>query len=286
MRLLHLFIILGITSQLLRAQTAIQTGEKVTYLDETGKVVNSGMYKRGTSFSEGLAAVDASHDGESPKWFFINSEFKVHIPYGYDSVGLFKDGLCPVLKNGVWFYIGTNGLAAMDGEYIEAGNFHQGYAIVKSYNGAHIIDTKGNRIGVGYYKEISSLGDSCFGAIGKADAYWSLFHFNGDTLLKDSFYLVAPSVSGPVLVNRLGGYRFVNLKGEIQFGRAFLEATAYSNGWTSIRMENQWYLMDRKGKVKKGLRLKAPVQMQEPLTPALNYNGKYGALNLKGEWVF
>ncbi|MBI1223283.1 MAG: hypothetical protein GC180_11815 [Bacteroidetes bacterium] len=270
----------------LLAQTAVQAGDKVTYLDEDGTVLNSNMFKRGTSFSEGLAAVDVSHAGEKPLWFFIGTDYSVKIPYGYDSVGNFHHGLCPVKKEGIWFYIGKDGLAVINEDYSEAGNFHNGMAVVTGRNGTFIIDTLGHPACFGFYEKISQIGDSCFGALPKGEQFWSLFNLNGDTLLNDSFYYVAPSIGGQVLVNRLGGYRFLNKKGDLLFGRAFLEATPFSNGWACIRQEDDWFLMDEQGKVKKDTRLKSPVRMQYPLTPAQNYNGKYGVLNLEGNWVY
>ncbi|MDX5320038.1 MAG: WG repeat-containing protein [Bacteroidota bacterium] len=266
------------------SQTAIQSGEKVVYVDSTGKVLNAGTFSRGTSFSEGLAAVDAGQG--KPKWFFIGSDFGIKIPYGYDTVGNFHSGICPVKKGDFWFYIGTNGLEAFPGRFEEAGNFDKGFAVVRDANGSYVINELGERASFGYYQQISLVADSSFGALPKGEKYWSLFHLNGDTLLKDSFHYVAPSSSGYVLVNRLGGFRFLDKDGKLAFGRAFLEAKPFSNGWACIREEKQWYLMDEKGKIKKDLRLKEGVMMQLPLTPAINYNGKMGALSIQGSWVY
>lgn len=267
------------------AQAPLQVGDKVNYIDSLGDVVNAGMFKRGTAFSEGFAAVDVSHAGEQAKWFFIGEDFTVKIPYGYDTVGLFNGGLCPVKKGDAWFYIGNKGLVQIEAAFLEAGNFHEGIASVKDENGVFLIDEKGERITATYFDEISSLEDSVFGAKAKGNEYWSLYHLNGKVILQDSFYYLEPSPNGLVCVNRLGGYRFLNRKGELQFGRAYLDARAFSEGLACVRMEKNWVFIDEQGKVQGKTELKQGVILSGALTPAMNYNGKWGLLNRKGIWV-
>jgi|GEM_PF-2492381 len=284
MRKQILFILLC-CGTLASAQMPLQIGDKVNFIDSLGNIVNAGMFKRGTAFSEGLAAVDASHKGEQAKWFFIGSDFSVKIPYGYDTVGLFNDGLCPVKKGDTWFYIGTDGLISLKSAYELAGNFSNGMAKVQDENGVFLIDTDGKRISPTYYQEISSLQDSVFGAKGKGNTFWSLYHMDGSVVLEDSFYSVVPSANGLVCVNRLGGYRFVNRNGELQFGRAFLEAYAFSEGLACVRLEKNWVFIDENGKLQNKVELKKGASLTGAITLAMNYNGKWGLLNRQAMWI-
>lgn len=277
--------VLLFSTTLLWAQMPLQAGGKVNYIDSLGHVVNSGMFKRGTAFSEGLAAVDVSHAGEDPKWFFIGEDYSVKIPYGYDTVGLFNEGLCPVKKGDSWFYIGTNGLNSISANYHLASNFSNGTAKVKDENGAYLINLTGERISPIFYEEISSLQDSVFGAKGKGNAYWSLYHLDGSVVLEDSFYYVEPSANGIICVNRLGGLRFVNRKGELQFGRVLLDAKAFSQGLACVQFERNWVFIDEKGKVYGKTELKQGVCLTGSMTLAMNYNGKWGILNRQGHWI-
>lgn len=279
-------VILLFVIQLVRAQSPVQKGNKIAYIDSNGKIVNEGMFKRGTPFSEGLAAVDVAGAGQKPKWFFIATDFTIQIPYGYDSVGQFSGGLCPIKKDGLWIYIGTNGLIRIDAKFTEAGNFIQGKAKVKDENGVYLIDTLGEKLTNQYFEDISTWNESFFGGLPKREPFWIVMNYAGETVLKDSFYGVWPSDDHTICVNRLGGYRFVDNKGNLLYGKAFLEAGPFSQGWASVRFENDWFLMDETGKIKKDLRMKGSVMMRGAITPAINYNGNAGFLDRKANWIY
>lgn len=269
-----------------QAQSPVQMGDKIAYIDSNGTIINQGMFNRGTSFSEGLAAVDVAAEGNKPKWFFITTDFTIAIPYGYDTVGQFVGERCPVKKNGSWFYIGRDGLIRIDANYNEAGNFIGGKARVKDESGVYLIDTSGVRLTPQNFEDISTWNDQVFGAKSFGEPFWVLMNYEGQIVLNDSFYGVWPSFNGTVCVNRLGGYRYVDLKGKLLFGKAFMEAGPFSEGWASIRMENEWFLMDERGKIKKDLRLKSRVMISGAMTYALNYNGKAGFLDRRANWIY
>ncbi|MHB1278303.1 MAG: WG repeat-containing protein [Bacteroidia bacterium] len=279
--LICLFSILGT-----QAQSPVQMGEKIAYIDSNGTLINQGMFKRGTAFSDGMAAVDVSAAGNKPKWFFIHTDFTIAIPYGYDSVGQFVGERCPVKKNGSWFYIGLDGLIRIDAQFTEAGNFIQGRARVMDQSGVYLIDTSGLRLTPQNFEDISTWNDQFFGAKFFGEPFWVLMNYDGQTVLNDSFYGVWPSDNETVCVNRLGGYRFVDHKGNLLFGKAFIEARPFSQGWASIRMENDWFLMDERGKIKKDVRMKTGIRLNGAMTSALNYNGKVGFLNRQANWIY
>ncbi|HCS21329.1 MAG TPA: hypothetical protein DIW47_12345 [Bacteroidetes bacterium] len=270
----------------IHAQSPVQMGEKIAYIDSNGSIINQGMFKRGTPFSDGLAAVDVAAEGNKPKWFFITSDFSIAIPYGYDTVGQFVGEICPVKKDGKWFYIGRNGLMRIDAQFTEAGNFIGGKARVKDAGGVYLIDTSGLRLTPQNFEDISTWNGQVFGAKYFGEPFWVLMNYDGQTVLNDSFYGVWPSDNGIICVNRLGGYRFVDKKGDLLFGKAFMEARAFSQGWASIRMENDWFLMDERGKIKKDVRMKAGVRLNGAMTAAINYNGKTGFLNRQANWIY
>lgn len=274
------------TVLLIRAQSPISQGDKIAYIDSNGTIINEGMFKRGTPFSDGLAAVDVASEGNKPKWFFIRPDFTIALPYGYDTVGLFVGNFCPVKKDGSWIYIGREGLIRIDGKFLEAGNFIHGKARVKDNKGVYLIDTLGNRLTPFYFEDISTWNDKVFGAKAAGEPFWVVMNYAGKTVLNDSFYGAWPSDNGIICVNRLGGYRFVDSNGKLLFGKAYMEAMPFSAGWASIRMENNWFLMDERGKIKKDLRMKEGVCIDGAMTPAINYNGKAGFLDRQGNWIY
>ena len=267
-------------------QVPVQQGEKVQFIDENGKVVNQGMFKRATQFSDGLAAVDMANEGFPPKWTFITPQYRLAFPHGYDTVGLFHQGICPAKKNGNWFYIGKDGFLAFEGYYSFATNFSDGYARVSSGTDTFLINDKGERASPSFLQDVSWVVDSLYGGKPKGSDFWMLLHLNGDTLLTDSFYSVQPGDDGIICVNRLGGYRFLTKQGKLLFGKAFLEAAPFRNGFASVRLEDGWRLMDAKGQLKKDVRLLAPVILRDDLTPVLNYNGTFGILGPGAKWIY
>jgi hypothetical protein len=283
---LHVFLLLLMLTTTVQGQSPVQLGEKIAYIDSNGTVVNRDMFRRGTPFSDGLAAVDVAGKGQKPKWFFIATDYTIQIPYGYDTVGQFTGALCPVKKGDSWFYIGRDGLIRIDAKFHEAGNFRHGLARVKDDNGVYLIDTLGEKQTNQYFEDISTWNDSVFGARPKREPYWILMNFEGAVVLKDSFYGVWPSEDHTICVNRLGGYRFLDYQGNLLFGKAFLEAGPFSQGWASVRIENDWFLMDGQGRVKKDLRLKTSVLMSGAMSPAINYNGKTGFLSRDANWIY
>lgn len=268
-----------------RSQYPVPMGEKIGYIDSTGKLINSGMFSNGTPFSEGFAAISLSSGDEASRWFFIADNFSVTIPYGYDSTGLFHEGLCPVKKNGNWFFIGTDGLSRIRGPFEEASSFRNGFARVRDKKGVYLIDTEGRSYFQGKVDDLTGVQDSTLGVRPKGQKFWLLMNLRGDTLMNDSFYAVFPGKE-LICVNRLGGWRYYSKKGEMQFGRAFLEATPFGIHYACIREEGDWFLLDRQGRKKQGIRLKSPVNFNATLNPAENYNGKWGYLNQAGEWIY
>ncbi len=273
---------LVVCTELAYGQYPVKFGDRFGYIDSTGKMVCEGRFSVATRFAEGYAAVQV---GGKSRWFIIDASMKVAIPYGYDSVGYFSEGRCPVLMNGTWMYINKQGLFTTAEDLEQAGSFRNGMARVCRKGSCYLIDTAGKRL-TPEYRDISLPEDSVFAALPTGSTYWLLLHLSGDTLLNDSFsYLSAPS-GKVVMAIRKGGYRYLDLQGNTLFGRTYLEATPFGSQYACVREDRDWFLMDRKGKLNKRIRLKAAVVLDSPLNKAQNYNGKWGYLSRNGTWIY
>lgn len=261
-------------------------GEGTAYIDTNGSVINQGKFEQGTRFSEGFAAVTIPNPEGPKRWFFIGKDFTVKIPYGYDTTGVFVNGLCPVKKGGGWFYIGTDGLVRIDGPFDEAYDFSGGFARVRTSRGMDLIDTEGNRILAMPYANMSNVVDSIIALQPKGTDFWFLFHLKGDSVLADSFYAVSPPVNGIVYADRLGGHMYLTTDGKRWSDRTYTGAAPFGDKYGCIREEKNWFLIDTKGKIRKDIRLLGPVVLNQPLNSAQNYNGQWGYLNREGRWVY
>ena len=100
--------------------------EKKRKAYETGEVVIPFKYDDVRYFSEGLAAVKLNG-----KWGFINKSGKEVTPIKYDRTWGFSEGLAGVELNGKWGYINKSGKVVKKLKYDNAGNFIEGLAVVR-----------------------------------------------------------------------------------------------------------------------------------------------------------
>src|SRR5690606_24168793 len=77
------------------------------------------------------------------KWGFINEKNEITIPFEYDFVNPFENGLAYAKNNGKEFFITTRNLK-LTGDYDEAGIFTFGRAPVSKNKKWGFIDEKGN----------------------------------------------------------------------------------------------------------------------------------------------
>ena len=69
---------------------------------------------------------------------------KLVIPYEYDEVRPFEDGLAMVRTGEVWGYIDKSGKTVIPFEYDDVSNFNEGHAFVKKDGELGLIDSLGN----------------------------------------------------------------------------------------------------------------------------------------------
>jgi hypothetical protein len=84
-----------------------------------------------------------SKDG---KYGAIDKKGQVVIPFAYDKIGCFIDGLAPVLVNGKWGYIDKNDNIVIPCRYNKAASFSCGYALVTGDNESRYINKSGETL--------------------------------------------------------------------------------------------------------------------------------------------
>lgn len=97
------------------------------FIDKQGKVVIPFTYELVGDFSEGLAGVSDYHDS----WGFIDKSNKIVIPINYKSVGSFKEGLASVKRGNKEGFIDKNNQIIIPFEYENTSYFNEGLADVK-----------------------------------------------------------------------------------------------------------------------------------------------------------
>ena len=130
--------------------SVVTKNDKVGYVNQSGKLVIPAIYEveyfgeedeeyaAGNDFSEGLAIVKKSNqtvNGFGEVSGVIDTKGTVVVPFQYDWIGKFSEGLAPVRKGEKWGYIDKSGKFSipLTSTYTRVGIFSEGLAPVYSY---------------------------------------------------------------------------------------------------------------------------------------------------------
>ena len=135
-------------SEGLAAVSPYETGGSLWgYSDTSGTIMIDAKYPAAQPFHDGRAAVKIANSGEvtcqgiravDSLWGFIDPTGKSVIPNQYSEVGAFSDGLAKVqgCEDQKWSYVNIQGSVVIPpADYLEAGDFENGYAEVTVENG-------------------------------------------------------------------------------------------------------------------------------------------------------
>jgi hypothetical protein len=109
----------------------VSKNNRLGFINKKGEVVIPFDFENVKVFSNGLAAVMMLG-----KHGFIDTTGKLVIPFLYEDAGYFGNGLAPVKKNGNFGFIDRKGTLAIPYKYDDAKSFYNGRAAVKldTYN--------------------------------------------------------------------------------------------------------------------------------------------------------
>ena len=112
------------------------------YIDWFGQLVIPCKYKQASAFRMGYAIV-----GNGEKYGIINQKGKQILPYKYNLLGAYGDGLIPYLSNkNKWGYITLKGATKIKPIYDETYPFLYGFAPVRIGNKWGLINTRGDEV--------------------------------------------------------------------------------------------------------------------------------------------
>lgn len=264
----------------------IQKGDKWSYIDSNGKELIPPIYTAAKPFSEGLAAVSVSREGEFQKWFYINDSFKLVIKFGYADALTFKDGIAPVKTYGGWNYINSEGIMLIKGDYDSALHFYNGYARVLMNGMWALIDKEGRYIRNPNFTGMTDYSDRYLGVKHKDADYWYFTALSRDTVINDTFVDVGNFVNGWAPVKQNNHWFYINHDGKKVLDPYVHEAKPFYGKYASVKENGRWYLMDKEGRMYRDLELVKPVDFILPLTWVELVSGKKGYMNREGIWIY
>ncbi|MEM1208404.1 MAG: WG repeat-containing protein [Planctomycetota bacterium] len=130
-------------------RAAVMANGLIGYLDRRGQLAVPMKYRRGRSFSEGLAVVEEPLGQRATRLLFIDQNGEVAFDAsqaGMTALGDFSDGLAAFEREGRWGYLDKAFEVVIEPTYDEARGFLSGLAAVRSGDRWGYIDKEGNTI--------------------------------------------------------------------------------------------------------------------------------------------
>lgn len=229
------------------------TSRSYGFIDDNGRVLYENILEDGLDFSDSLAYVqqgdnrgyirrdgkiafyiDDLHvgyrfsEGKAPisnndyLFAFIDTTGKIVIPFKYDEVGEFSEGLCKAYYDTKFGYINHNGDFMINHDFDDAKNFREGYAFVATYDDDfHLIwgfiNKDGRLMEHFIYRHVNDFSEG-LASVNK-NGKWGFVNYNADIVI-DYIYSDADNFNGGIAFvadreNKKAGY--INKKGEFVF---------------------------------------------------------------------
>ena len=210
-------------------------------VDESGETKSEDYGFIGMVNGEGKAVY------KDPSGFVIKDKRMItrrKLDVDIDSAGQISNGLIPVCKDGIWYYITEDGKKAF-GEYEYASSFIQNQAAVKKDGAWTIIDEKGTAVKNGQFEDIKLSEDDHFlhrgkYVIAKRDGKYHIY----DDKLKQIGNLSCEDMDiyagGEMIAVQQGGvWGFADLKGNVVIKPQYQCAKSFSNGYAAVMNEEE-----------------------------------------------
>ena len=204
---------------------------------KTGDVVIPFKYDYVRDFDEGLAAVKLKG-----KWGFIDKSGKVVVPIKYDDVEVFYEGLADVKLNGKYGFVDKSGTEVVPLKYDDADNFYEGFAKV--------------------------------GLNGK----WGFVDKSGKEVVPLKYDVVGFFSEGLAIVELNGKQGFVDKSGTEVVPLKYDEALHFNEGLAAVMLNGNWGYIDKSGKVVLPLKYDGADDFYEGFA-RVELNGKWGFIS-------
>jgi len=185
----------------------VQSDDFMGFIDKTGLQVIWTGHGYG-DFIEGLAvSLDALETS------YINHDGDVVLTIQYDNTRHFKNGLAPVMSDGIAGFINTEGEEVIPLQYVGVTEFSDGYAMVSDFETWVRIDTEGN------------------------------------VVMQTEFLPAGPFSEGlaPFVREPGEGMGYMDEDGEVVIDTMFDMAQSFTNGLALVRWDNSYGYIDTSG---------------------------------------
>ena len=225
------------------------------FIDRSGKIIIPPKYIEVFPFSDDRAIVK-----RGKKYGYINREGELIIPYRYDSCSYFRRGFAIVEIADKYGCIDKEGNVIFPIIYDSISGPYEDLFAVELYGKMGYIDVKGNIL-IGddkVYKALSKKYDQVWIDCGEIRTYsfvldgkYGLADAEGNELIPPHYdWMGNRCLDGMIVVGIFGkGIGFINIQGEEIVAPKYEEAANFHKGFAAVRLNGKWGAINKRGEV-------------------------------------
>lgn len=248
-------IIIIITFVLLSGCSSVDSSSTNDADDITGKsqiksdelkwkwIVEPGKYEDLFFVTDDFIAVK----GNNGKYTVINTKGNSVIPYEYDNISKFSEGVALVNINGKYSYIDRKGLSILEDRYQDGYSFSESMGAVKRNNKWGYINLSGELIIKSQFEEVKPFVENH--AAVKIVNKWGYIDKSGQMIIKPQYDQVENFSEDIAAVKLNGKWGFVNSDGNIIVDLEYDEVKDFHEGYAAVMKNNKWGFINNNGKM-------------------------------------
>ena len=234
---------------------------------KTGDVVIPFKYDDVWDFEEGLAAVKLKG-----KQGFIDKSGKEVVPIKYDNIGGFHEGLAFVELNGKFGFVDKSGTEVVPLKYDGVCNFHEGFSKVGLNGRCGCIDMSGNEVVPLKYDDVWGFHEGL--AAVKLKGKFGFVDKSGTEVVPLKYDSAGSFSEGLAAVELKDKWGFIDMSGNEVVPLKYYTVQVSGEGFTTVRLKGKWGFIDKSSKEV------VPLKYDN-----MGYFHKgHAAVELKGKW--
>ncbi len=222
------------------------------FIDINGNKVIAADYTGFSGFKEGMSRVSQNINGKI-KYGYIDTKGQIIIPFEeYIVAGAFSDGLALVKKDSVYYFMDKNG---------KLQNLARKYDLLIDFKSGFSLGTINDKNGLNTYYYINTKLQETFSitarsawsfwedvAIINRDSVYEMINTKGETIKRLSgINLLKFTSEGILAVRENTKWGFINTKGEVIVKPQYDSCESFKEGYAKVKVGDKWGIIDKSG---------------------------------------
>ncbi|NUN99992.1 MAG: WG repeat-containing protein [Saprospiraceae bacterium] len=222
----------------------LQTNKNGMFVDESGKpfVIPMSIYGDVYEFNDGMAQVS-----KKGKWGYMNAEGKVVVPMIYDVTQAFSNGFGRINQGQKWGLVNARGEVIVAPVYEKLDDFSEGRAVMRKDGKMGYIDTTGSEVIPAIYSYASFFSEGL--AVVRRGGKYIVIDKAGTELIQTEYQEISFFKNGMARVWKGEKMGFIDKNFVEIVEPVYDQITGFIEGRAFAKKDNQWVILDNKGKV-------------------------------------